>query len=91
MADNVASTDVGHDQLVLIKIEGMHCHKCEESIQRALDKIPGVYEAEVDFNAAMASVLFDRGLVSVGTLVEAITQAGYRTTGYTQRSADRAV
>jgi hypothetical protein len=28
--------DVSGDQFALIKIEGMHCHKCEEAIQRAL-------------------------------------------------------
>ena len=28
--------DVGHDHLAVIRIEGMHCHKCEQSIQKAL-------------------------------------------------------
>ena len=55
------SADVGRDQLVLIRIEGMHCHKCEQSIRQALSQYDGVHEVEVDFNSGQASVLFDRG------------------------------
>jgi len=89
MSDKSTCPDVGLDQLALIKVEGMHCHKCEQSIQRALDQIPGVHEAEVDFNAAMASVLFDKSRVTVQMLMDAITQAGYRATGFTLRSTGR--
>src|SRR5437868_627433 len=37
------------DQFVMIKIEGMHCHRCEQSIKKSLGDIPGVHEVEVDF------------------------------------------
>jgi copper chaperone CopZ len=49
-----------------------------------------VHEVEVDFASGQASVLFDRGSVTVGQLMEAINQAGYRATGFTQGQADRA-
>ena len=39
------SADVARDQLAVIKIEGMHCHKCERSIQNALASNPGVQPA----------------------------------------------
>lgn len=83
------SSDVSSDQFVLIRVEGMHCHKCEQSIQRALQKNDGVHEVEVDFNSGQASVLFDRGKVSVARLVESVQDAGYRTTGFTQGHANR--
>ena len=79
------STDVGRDQLVLIRIEGMHCHKCEQTIQRALSDQPGVHEVEVDFNSGLASVLFDRDAVNVAQLMTAVRDAGYQATGFTQR------
>ena len=60
------------DQLAVIKIEGMHCHKCEQAIQRALLRNPGVHEVEVDFNSKQASVLFNRAAVTVGQLMEAV-------------------
>ena len=82
------STDVGRDQLVLIRIEGMHCHKCELTIQKALSAQPGVHEVEVDFNSGLASVLYDRDAVSVSQLLEAVKTAGYETAGFTQRQVE---
>ena len=83
------STDVSRDQLALIRIEGMHCHKCEKAIQKALLSNPGVHEVEVDFNSGQASVLFDRAAVHVGQLMESVNRAGYHAAGFTQGQADR--
>src|SRR4051812_46129853 len=80
------STD--SDQFVLIKIEGMHCHKCELAIQKALQKNPGVHEVEVDFASGQASVLYDRSAVGAGQLMETVRQAGYTATGFTQGQLD---
>ena len=84
------AADVNQDQLAVIKIEGMHCHKCEQSIKKALQGQPGVHEVEVDFNSGQASVLFDRGRVGVSQLLEAVASAGYRATGFTQGQNNRA-
>ena len=81
--------DVGRDQLAVIRIEGMHCHKCEQSIQKLLMTHEGVHEVEVDFPSGQASVLFDRGAVTVKQLMDAINDAGYRATGFTQGQAGR--
>jgi copper chaperone CopZ len=83
------SADVARDQLAVIRIEGMHCHKCEQAIQKLLAAYPGVHEVEVDFNSGQASVLFDRGTVSISKLMDAIDSAGYQATGFTQGQADR--
>ncbi len=83
MMDNVA-----HDDLVVIKIEGMHCHRCEKTIQKALASKPGVREVEVDFASGQASVLFDRKRVTVRELTESVTQAGYAATGFTQNQGN---
>ena len=80
--------DVGRDQFVLIRIEGMHCHKCEQAIQKALLAFPGVHEVEVDFNSGQASVLYDPSKITVGQLVEAVKETGYKPTGFTQSHAD---
>jgi copper chaperone CopZ len=84
MAENVVN-----DKLLLIKIEGMHCHKCEQSIRKALAR-PGVHEVEVDFPSKQASVLFDPSAVGVKELTQAVTAAGYRVSGFTQSHADPA-
>ena len=79
--------NVGEDQLVLIKIEGMHCHRCEKAIQKALAIHKGVREVEVDFNSGQASVLFTKGSLSVDRLMESVGDAGYRVTGFRQAGA----
>jgi copper chaperone CopZ len=78
------SGDVSSDQLAVIRIEGMHCHRCEKAIQKSLLAHSGVHEVEVDFASGQASVLFDRGSVSPSQLIDSVTQAGYRATGLTQ-------
>ena len=85
------SADVARDHLAVIRIEGMHCHKCEQTIQKALSQFPGVFEVEVDFNSGQASVLFDRRSVTVKQMMDAVNEAGYRATGFTQGQADRTV
>jgi copper chaperone CopZ len=83
------SDDSSRDQLALIRVDGMHCHKCEETIRKALSKIPGVREVEVDFNSHQASVLFDHALVSMTQLVSAVSRSGYSVPSFTQTQADR--
>lgn len=70
------------DHLAVIRIEGMHCHKCEQAIQKAVKRLAGVREVEVDFPTSQASVLFDPQLVTIAELMHAVTQAGYRPTGF---------
>ena len=88
-AEDRMADDVARDQLALIKIEGMHCHRCENTIRQAL-AFPGVHEVEVDFASGQASVLFDRGSVTIKQLMDAVNAAGYRATGFTQGQAGKA-
>ena len=78
------------DHLVLIQIEGMHCHRCENAIQRALGQFPGVREVEVDFPSGQASVLHERGSVTAKELMAAVDSAGYRARSYIEREFDEA-
>jgi copper chaperone CopZ len=82
------SIDVSGDQFVLIRIEGMHCHRCEQAIKKSVGRHPGVHEVEVDFNSRQASVLFDAGQVSIEQLMDSVREAGYHATGFTQGLAN---
>ncbi len=84
--ESLSPADVGGDQLALIKIEGMHCHKCEQAIKKALAPYPDIQEVEVDFASGQASVLYRPGNVTVKQMMDAINDAGYRATGFSQRS-----
>jgi copper chaperone CopZ len=81
---HVMPDHVHGDQFVLIKIEGMHCHRCQRAIAKALQANRGVHEVEVDFLSGQASVLYDPGAVSVRALMDTVAQAGYRATGFSQ-------
>lgn len=78
------SSDVRGDKFVMIRIEGMHCHKCQRTIQKALQANPGVHEVEVDFPSGQASILFDPHTANIHQLMEAVNAAGYRAVGFTK-------
>ncbi len=82
------SHGVAKDQLAIIRIDGMHCHRCEQSIRKAISSKPGVHEVEVDFNSRQASVLFDPNSVKVNELMAAVDEVGYHAVGFTQVAAD---
>jgi copper chaperone CopZ len=84
------SSNIGRDQLALLRVEGMHCHKCEQTIQKALLGLPGVHEVEVDFNSRQASVLYNGEGLTIAQLMEAVNNAGYTAAGYTLQQANTA-
>lgn len=61
-----------------LAITGMHCASCAGLIERALKKVPGVTQANVNFAAEKAAVQYDGSLVRVNDLVAAISKAGYK-------------
>lgn len=84
------SEEVRGDQFVVIRIEGMHCHRCELAIQQAILHNPGVHEVEVDFPSRQASVLFDPSIARVGVFIESVKQAGYNPIDFAQIHVDSA-
>ena len=65
------------DSLMIVQIDGMHSHACEQAILCALRETPGVREPEVDFPSGQASVIFDARKTTAHQIVEAIEAAGY--------------
>ena len=64
-------------QSVTIGITGMHCASCASTIEKALSKLNGVSEANVNFAAESVMVRFDPASVSNQDLEKAIVDAGY--------------
>ncbi|MGC8778987.1 MAG: heavy metal translocating P-type ATPase, partial [Candidatus Caldatribacteriaceae bacterium] len=62
---------------VALSVSGMHCTACAVLVEKALKKSPGVHDAQVNFAAERAQVIFDPRLTSVETLVEVIRETGY--------------
>jgi copper chaperone CopZ len=78
---------VAKDQLAIIRIDGMHCHRCEQTVRKVLSAKPGVHEVEVDFNSRQASVIFNPSSVKISELMSAVEEAGYHAAGFTQSEA----
>jgi P-type Cu+ transporter len=59
-----------------LRIEGMHCASCSQSVERALKAISGVQDASVNLLGENASVTHD-GSVALETLMRAVKDAGF--------------
>jgi Cu+-exporting ATPase len=55
----------------------MHCAGCAHTIERALQQVPNVFAATVNFAAETAAVEYDSAQVSPDDLIHAVTDAGY--------------
>lgn len=66
------------DARVMLSLGGMHCSSCANLITRGLKKVKGVKEANVNFAAEKARVVYDPRLSDVSAIIEAVKKAGYR-------------
>jgi periplasmic mercuric ion binding protein len=67
-------------QTVTLDVQKMDCPMCRITIRKALEKVPGVASASVDYEAKTATVTFDPKQVNLEALTAATTNAGYPST-----------
>ena len=72
----------GNPQTVVLDVENMTCAVCPITVRKALEKVPGVTDAKVDFDKKTATVHFDPDRVNTPALVKATTDAGYPSTAH---------
>lgn len=60
-----------------IKISGMTCAACAQRVQKAVGKIEGVINANVNFATEKLSVEFDNQTVTIPAIKDAVVKAGY--------------
>ena len=58
-----------------LRVQGMDCAGCAVAVRKALEAVPGVMRAEVDFAAGLAAI---DGGAPTAMLVNAVESAGYR-------------
>ena len=63
--------------VVTLHVSGMSCSACAVSIEKELRAVPGVSEAQVDFEAAKATVQLTTSRPDPQVLVAAVEKAGY--------------
>ena len=65
------------NQQIDLPVTGMTCASCVMRVEKALRKVEGVAEAQVNLSTERASVTYDTIQVAPGRLLQAIEQAGY--------------
>ena len=60
---------------VTLEVQGMSCGHCVRSVDEALKSVEGVQVEQVTIGSAIVS--FDPEKVTMGTLIDAVADAGY--------------
>jgi copper chaperone CopZ len=62
---------------VTVKLPTMQCSICKKNIEKAVNKVPGTIDVNVDKNEKVAHVNFDKTKTDLSRIEKAITMAGY--------------
>ena len=61
-----------------LKVEGMSCHHCTDSVTRAVRALAGVKSVEVSLEKKSAEVSWDESVLAEAELAAAIEGEGYK-------------
>lgn len=56
---------------------GMHCSACSRKVDEALQALPGIRSAQIDWRRDEVTLRFDPKTISLAKITQALTQAGY--------------
>ncbi len=65
------------EQTATFDVPGMTCALCPVTVRKAMEGVKGVKQVEVDFEARMATVVFDPSVTTVEAIAAASANAGY--------------
>jgi len=64
-------------QTATLEINGMTCTGCENTVQEAVTKIPGIISVKASHLDSTAVVSFDPAKTSIAAIGDVVTEAGY--------------
>ena len=68
------------NERILLDVMGMSCPSCVRHINAALAGVEGVGNVDVRLRDGKVLIEYDPAIVSVGTMVEVLREAGYEST-----------
>ena len=77
LMSSVAWADV---RTVKLSVPSMNCAMCPITVRKALEKVEGVTQADVDYETKSAVVVYEDQKISVDQLTKATQDAGYPST-----------
>ena len=64
-------------ETAVVKIKGMTCTGCVNSVKNVLQKISGVSSADVSLEQAQATIQYDAATTNANQFKDAIKEAGF--------------
>lgn len=68
------------EQTVLLNIERMSCALCPLTVRKAMERVDGVQQVDVDYDTRTATVTFDDSSTTAAEIAQASTDVGYPAT-----------
>jgi len=78
---NTIQTDLKGRREVSLKIDGMHCASCAQTIERALKHKEGIFKANVNLATEKATVSYNPEIIDLENIESVIKGAGYDIVG----------
>lgn len=83
VAPTLQAAGAAKQETVTLDVKNMTCNMCPITVRKALEKVPGVIEAEAKYEGdgvGWAKITFDPAKTGVEALTEATANAGYPST-----------
>ena len=71
------SGTAGASQTVTLEVKNMTCAACPITVKKAINQVPGVVSATVEYESRTAIVTYDSSKTSVEAITKATADAGY--------------
>ena len=62
---------------ITLPVSGMTCAACVRKVEKALTRLPGVEQANVNLSAGKAGIAYDPNVASLSAMERAVTDIGY--------------
>lgn len=63
---------------IILKVEGMSCNHCAQSVEGALNKLEGVFSTKVTLNEKSVEIAYEADKIGSEKLTEVIEEQGYK-------------
>lgn len=73
----ITSAWAAGNRTATLSVDNMDCAVCPITVRKALEKVPGVESAKVDFKSKLAVVAFDASKTTPEALTKATADAGF--------------
>jgi len=74
------AASAGEPKQTVLDVPGMNCSLCPITVKKALQRVPGFLDAQVDLDSKRAIVRYDPEKVTPDRFASAVTNAGYPAT-----------